>query len=147
MIDNLIILIFLAATLQSDNGRRVAAFMFAVVALTHSMCMSDLDGFAYYGSAAMFDLALITILSKMNPITDIVIKLQRISLVSIGVNMLGWVMWYLYLSPVIYNVSFIFIYLWVTAVLLQRIKTSDDMEDSSVGGLCPGIRFNTAASL
>lgn len=125
MIDNLICILTLVAVLQPDKERRTVAGVFCCATLLHHVYMSELDGFLYYGSAAVFDLAIISILSKMHTISNIVLKLQRICVVSILVNLIGWGCWYHYLPPDIYNLAFLFIYLWVIAALLQGTRRFD----------------------
>lgn len=137
----LIYILTLAAVFQPDKERRAVAGVFCCATLCHELFLSDIDGFLYYGSAALFDLAIISILSKMHIISGIALKLQRICVVSIIVNFFGWACWYNYFSPVVYNLSFILIYLWVLALLLQR-NTHFDLGKTSMGGMCSGFRGN-----
>ncbi len=145
MISILIYILTLVAVFQSDKERRTVAGVFCCFVLLHDIYLSQLDGFLYYGSAALFDLAIISILSKMHIIHNMVLKLQRICIVSIIVNIVGWMCWYQYLSPIMYDSSFLFIYLWTLAVLLQKDKHLD-LGNAPVDSLCIGICGNIVTS-
>lgn len=123
MITMLILLIFVAVLLQPNATRFYAAFLFAGATITHDLALSHLDGFAYYASAALFDLGIIALTSGISPIPRMVISLQRICLASILLNFAGWLMWLLYFSPVLYDTMFTLIYSWALIIMLVRNNT------------------------
>lgn len=134
MIRLLVISILIAAIFQKDKKRTISAFIFSCVTLLHEIFMKDLDGFLYYGSAALFDLAIIIIFSKMESLSYMVIRLQKVCIVSMFVNIIGWMMWYMYYPPDIYNISFMFLYLWTIAILLEQERLFD-VGINTMGGL------------
>lgn len=145
MISILIYILALVAVLQPDKERRTVAGVFCCFVLLHDIYMSQLDGFLYYGSAALFDLAIISVLSKIHITHDLVLKLQRLCIVSIIINIVGWICWYHYLPPGVYNSSFLFIYLYVLVILIQKDKRLD-LGNTSMDGMCIGICSNITSS-
>lgn len=126
-------ILLIITLVQPNAARRVVAGIFCCITLSHDIYLSHLDGFLYYGSAAFFDLVIILLLAALYAPCDMILKLQKVCLVSILVNLIGWVCWYLYLPPVVYNVAFLLIYLHVLVIL------SHDLGDTTVGSRYSGI--------
>lgn len=106
--------------MQATAPRFFAAFVFVGVTLLHEVFLADADGLLYYGSAALFDLAIVILLSGVHPLPKMVLALQQICIVSIFVNLFGWVLWVLYLPPTAYNTSFVLLYFWALLALINR---------------------------
>lgn len=121
----LIYAIAFVALLQPNAPRLYASMVFVIFTVGHEWAFSDLDGLAYYGTAAIFDFLIILITWAIRPIPKLVINIHKICILSIIANAFGWVMWVLYLPPTAYNVAYTFIY---AAALLAMIKKdgSDD---------------------
>lgn len=115
MITLLLITLVLIALLTKKEYR-AAPLIFATVALMHDLYLSSLDGLYYYGSAALFDLVVIILLTQLRPVF-IVCDIQLISLMSMFLNLIGWTMWMCYLSPALYNWAFIGLYLCACFVI------------------------------
>jgi hypothetical protein len=139
----LIFIIGALAILQPTPARQKAALVFAGLTLLHEIVFKNLDGLWYYGSAAFVDMAIISITANLKYTPRLIRDLHRVCLASIILNASGWIMWMLYLSPVSYNVSFIFLYAWSVIVLLRRDRqyAGDNLLDSWAD--C--FRFNNSA--
>lgn len=133
-----LIALMLAVLVQPTIPRAIAAMVFASLSVVHDIAFSDLNGLAYYGSAALFDLIVILILN-FTPLTKLSIRLQLISSVSISLNFIGWIMWTLYLPPDAYNAAFIVLYL-VSALALIIGSGGDDMGDHALDRRWFGFR-------
>lgn len=108
-------------TLTQPNAPRLfAALVFVGVTLSHEVFLSNYDGLSYYGGAALFDLAIIIATSGIRPLPQMVLSLHKICLVSILANFMGWVIWFLYFPPIIYDISFVVIYTWALITLIKR---------------------------
>lgn len=125
----LILLIFIMAAFQPTDERKFTAFVFSVVAGIHAVMALNLDGIAYYGSAALFDYAVILMIGKLANTSKAIDDIQNICIVSIALNGIGWVMWMAYLDPVAYNAAFISLYAWTIIVLMKRERPHDGRGD------------------
>ena len=101
------------------------AFIFVGVTVCHELLFADLDGLAYYGSAALFDLAIIIITSAIRPVPRLVVRLHRICIVSILLNLVGWTLWTLYYPPILYDAAFFLVYAWAIITLTGRDGPND----------------------
>lgn len=133
----------MAVFVQQNAPRLYAAFVFVGVTLLHDVAFSHLDGIAYYGSAALLDLAIMILLSGVHPLRKTVIRLQVICLISIIANMLGWLIWFVYLPPTAYNFTFFCLYLWALVELLK--KDRDNVGGFTVDSWRACIRFDRSA--
>lgn len=113
--------------LRQDERRFTAALIFAASLLIHDVFLSELGGLLYYGSAAFFDLLVITWLANLKQTSRLTVSILRISLVSIVLNFTGWLMWISYLKPSLYNLSYIILY---TCAIIALIK-KEGLEDGS----------------
>lgn len=120
----LLITMCIVALIQPNMSRLFGAVIFAGLTMVHDIFLSDLDGLAYYGSAALTDSAIIMLTSGIFPIPVMVVRLHYICLISILVNAIGWVMWMAYLSPIVYNMTFMLIYFCVIITMIRK-DTSD----------------------
>ena len=143
MITLLLIVICLAVLTQPNANRLFAALVFAGLTLAHDLYLSDLDGLAYYGSAALMDLAIIILTSGIYPVPAMVVRLHQICLFSIIANCAGWVMWQAYLPPTVYDAMFVFIYIWAVIAMIK--KDSGDVGGYSMDSWRANFRFNRAA--
>ena len=100
--------------------------MFACVVFSGLLIFNDLllaskEGLFYYGGSALFDLATIVIISRNA--SRMALSLQKICIASIGLNFFGWIMWMLYMPPVMYDSLFIALYVCALFTLIKRNKT------------------------
>lgn len=120
IVDYLVLALMVLAVLRPTYAGQRVAVVFAGAALFHCIIGEGLDGSAYYLSAAVLDSAVITITANFKGVSQITRDIHRICLVSIVLNAAGWVTYMLYIPPVGYNLSFIFLYLWAIIVLMKR---------------------------
>ena len=146
MILSILLMMIAASCLVQPNAPRLfAAMVFAGLTLTHEFSLSHLEGLEYYGSAALVDLGIMIAISGISPTPTMVINLQRVCIVSIITNFLGWVMWLTYLPPIAYNYAYVFIYMVAVAVLLK--KDQGDVGGFAVDSWVSCFRFNIFASV
>ena len=117
----IITIAFLA--LRQDGRRFPAALIFAASLLIHDVFLSELDGLLYYGSAALFDLMVITWLANLKGTSELTVNLLRISLASVVLNFTGWLMWVSYLEPSLYNISYVLLYSCAIIALIKEEGT------------------------
>lgn len=140
IITGLLIAIVVLAFFQPNAPRFFAALIFVGITLSHELFLSNLDGLQYYGSAALFDLAIIILTSGINPVPKMVINLHRICIVSIIANLVGWVLWFLYVPPLFYDASFVLIYVWTLITLIHRNRS--DVGGYTLDSWATCLRFN-----
>ena len=127
ILTGLLWVVVITAIFQPNAPRLVASVSFVSITRAHEFFLSETTGIGYYGSAALFDLATMAVLRGINPVPKMVLSLQKICIVSIGLNLAGWILWMCYLPPTAYNLAFIGIMLWAIVVLTIR-------DESDVGG-------------
>lgn len=106
--------------MQGTAPRTMVAVVFVSLTLAHEIFLSVYDGLLYYGSAALFDAAIIITISGIRPLPKLVLDLHRVCVVSILTNFLGWCAWYFYMPPGAYNTAFLFLYTWAFMVLITK---------------------------
>lgn len=112
----LVILIALGPLWQPNWERFFPAFIFAVFTAGHEVLCVNLDGLAYYGSAAAFDAMTVFILAAVGRST-FALCLQFIATASLALNATGWALWVSYAPPDLYNGAFVVLY-GVTVMIL-----------------------------
>lgn len=128
------------AFIQPNAPRLFAAALFVSITLTHELFLSDLDGLMYYGSAALFDLAIIVLTSGINPVPRMVLSLHRVCIASIIINLVGWALWFFYFPPLFYDLSFVALYAWALWVFIRRDRA--DVGGYSLASWASCFRFD-----
>lgn len=100
----------------------IAAIMFTVVTVGFSMLWDGLDGMLYYPAAALADFTVIILLSFFT-VTPIIIRLFWLSILSVLFNAGGWLLWWAYMPPTVYNWCFGLLYTVAIIVILLRNDT------------------------
>jgi hypothetical protein len=118
MITALLAALVVAFLFQPNRVRLYVAGCFVGLAWVHELFLSDLDGLAYYGSAALFDLGVIMATAYIKPVPQIVPRIHIVCFASILCNSIGWVLWWFYVSPVFYNAAFMAVYLAAVVAIL-----------------------------
>ena len=124
IVTGLIIAMGVCAIFQPTQARREAALIFTCVTMLHELLFYDRVGLFYYGTAALFDIAIIVGTANLAVMPRLVKDIHRVSLTSIVLNFSGWIMWQLYLSPAAYNLAFILLYAWVIVLLIKGERKS-----------------------
>jgi hypothetical protein len=125
IINYLILALCVAALTQPAAARLKVASVFSSATILHCVIGEYVDGSAYYLSAAVLDSAVITITANFKETSQITWGIHRICLASIVLNAAGWVTYMRYDPPGVYNLSFIFLYLWAIMVLMKRDRHYD----------------------
>lgn len=141
----LIYAIAIVAFIQPNAPRLFAAVIFIGVMLLHELFLSGYTGLMYYGSAALFDLAIIIIISGINPVPKMVLRLHNVCIVSIFANLAGWILWFFYYPPLIYDAAFVAIYLWALITLIKRDGLHGMVGGYTVDSWATCFRFNRRA--
>jgi hypothetical protein len=127
IISALMTLIAASCLVQPNAPRLFAALVFGGMTVAHDLAFAGCSGIEYYGSAALADLAIMIFISGISPTPRMVINLQWVCIASIVTNIMGWVMWLTYLSPVAYNYAYVLLYIIAFVVLTKK-------DNSDVGG-------------
>ncbi len=99
---------------------RLDAFTFVFVSVMHLVVSERFSDPYYYLSAALFDLFVISFFASMDMVTAKTLQLQTLSVISLIVNFIGWIMWTMYIDPMIYNATFSALYLTALIIILQK---------------------------
>ena len=113
----------MASAMQPNRPRFFAGLVFSGAAVFSDHLLSSTGGYIYYIASSVFALAIIILISFIRPITKLAVSLQKICLASILLNFLGWVMWMLYMPPVMYNSLFVALYICALLTLTTRNKS------------------------
>jgi hypothetical protein len=124
---------FASLLLISIICRNIPVLFFVCICILHDVIFGAYEGFAYYGTAAMFDYLVLLVMRRS-------FGVQLICLVSIIFNMFGYMDWFLYLPPTLYDYSLLFLYM-ITAVVCAQ-GGGDGFGD---GGGGTGFRANDSA--
>jgi len=120
IVDLLTIALLFAAIIQPTRKRRMVAMVYAFANFAHGQFLSNLEGISYFGSAALVDLAIISITASLPYVPRLTIEIHKICLASISINAIGWVIWGLYLPVSGYNAAMVVLYAWAFIVLLKQ---------------------------
>jgi hypothetical protein len=128
LLELLFVVMCVLCVVQPTSQRIFAASAFVFTTILHDVLFYDLDGFLYYGSAACGGLLAAILMTGINPIPKIILKLQIICIISSALNFFGYVIWFFYFPPLFYNLAFICLYLYTVFILVSR-------DESDVGGV------------
>jgi len=108
---------------QAKHANFITTAPFVVASITGWVFVSEVPeehySWYYAGSALMYLIAM-RYISLIRPLTEMVVKLQYICFAGIGLNVLGALMWWSYLSADVYNASFILLYLFALCIVAGR---------------------------
>lgn len=113
--------IFLIAALLIRPHR--ASFTFVFAATIFNMVLGDTDGYWYFPLAAFCDFIVTGLLFHFR-IDRKVLDMMAVSVASLSLNLLGWVMWYLYEPPDVYVFLFSLLYAMTTVLILRKDGTN-----------------------
>lgn len=115
-----------ALLLQPSQSRVYTGVVFAGAILLHELFFSESAGLTYHGSAALFYVGIIMLTAAAAPVTRLVLDIHKICLASIMINAGGWLLWFFYFPPEIYNIAYLGLHCWAMYALMQRTKRKDD---------------------
>ena len=110
----------LLAIFQKSNSRFFPAVILSVTEIVHYTLYDSADGLLYYGSDALLDLLAIMIIAKFAIPTVLARQLLYICSASIIFNYIGFALWITYMSPTLYNWSFVVLNLFTIICLIKR---------------------------
>lgn len=125
MITLLMIALIPCVMVQRSSGDTYCAAILVGIILVHDVLSINVSDSVYYLSAAISDLAVIILISKIKAVSDLIVRVQMLSVASIVANFIGWIAWCSYLPPDLYNAAFVAIYLCAIIILLDRSIISD----------------------
>lgn len=130
---------------QPNAPRFYASCIVSLIPAIHEMYFKELDGFLYYFSVALFDFLIVIILSGINPLPKMVLRLQLISLAFIVVQFTGFALWFFYFPHVYYNVMSTILFSLALLTLISRDK--EHVGSFAVDSWRSCFRFNLSALL
>lgn len=99
-----------------------ASFIFVACATLFNILFGNLDGSIYFFAAALCDFVVTGLLFNLR-ISRKVLDVMLVSIVSLGLNLVGWILWYLYQPPDIYTGLFGILYTTAIVVILKKDGT------------------------
>lgn len=116
----LLVIICALAFFQLDFQRRTIAMIYAVLCAVHVMLCVELVGFWYYASAAVFDLAIVSLIYSYGARVRLTDDLINISVASVALNFYGWLTWFNYQPPLSYNLAMTALYFIAILSILRK---------------------------
>lgn len=123
--DVLSLVILLLAATQPSPSRVTVAFIYAAVHLAHGGLAPLIPGGWYYATAAGADLVIMAFIVHAVRIPAIAVSILRVCLAEIVVNAGGWLLWFNYHEPTLYNLAFYGLNAWLIMILMRRDPAND----------------------
>lgn len=120
------ILMIGALFFQPSQSRLFAGGVFISILILHEVIFSQSEGLTYYGSASLFYIGIMIITSPAAHVTRLVFDIHKICLAAITVNAFGWLLWFFYFQPAVYNIAYLGLHCWAIYVLMQRVRRKQD---------------------
>lgn len=112
-----IITLLVMSVMCSKTRHRYPSMIFAGVMMIHWLASGSLSGFTYTASATFADLVVIVLLSFLPTKSSLLIRLQKICLAFMVLNLYGFISWYTYQPVIIYNILCGLLYLYALIVI------------------------------
>lgn len=125
---------------QQNAQRLYASAVFCFIGYAHEYFMYDFDGIFYYGSASVFAVVAAMMLGLISHPCKMIVRLQFILLGFEIVNFIGWLMWYAYLSSLMYNA--LCAVLFALALITLILRDKQDVGGFSMDSWISCFRFN-----
>lgn len=104
-----------------------ACFVLVCVASIFDFTCGDLDGSLYFPLAALCDFTVTGLLFNLR-IDRKVYEMMLMSVISLILNLSGWLLWYTYQSPDMYVTLFDVFYIFTIMLILRK-------DDTNAGGI------------
>lgn len=101
--DALMAVFTLTAFFQINKQRSIYILLCGIMFLIHDYLSSELSDQMYYFSACVVDATAVIMAMCLSPVTKAVRCMQKICMSFCIANMYGFIIWYLYLPPLSYN--------------------------------------------
>lgn len=119
LITCLIYAVALVGVLQPSAPRLFVGALFGLGILSHEVLLSDLEGLAYHGSAALLALLVVVVTGGIDPVPRMVIQVHKACMAFILVNAAGWWVWWLYWPPALYDGAVAAVLAWSLWTLIE----------------------------
>lgn len=129
--------LFIALCLVAVLTRSHAGVAFCCLYLLHMMAQSYLGDVAYYGSLILIDSAVAMSICAIKKPSRNAIYVAVCSGVFLVINCAGLVMWWLYLSPVVYDAACSAAYMLMISALIKMRPTYERKRGGNVDLACP----------
>lgn len=129
----------IVSLIEKRKTNKIAIYTYVVLNFLHFLFFSDLRGDTYYLTASFFDFTIFICLSAIRGQTAWILQLT--SIVSLFVNLFGFIIWFLYWPPTAYNWAMLALY----GVALYLITPGALHERQRAGGA--SRRYNTVDGL
>jgi len=137
--DILVFLIVFAGLVLLNNENKLAVCIFSLAVLMFDIVDNLIPKSLYYIGAAVTDLIIIVALTRFAHPTELIVKLQNISIRFIYINLFGWFSFMLYFSPNAYNLLCAALYAW-TLITIFRGRDKNVLGNNAVGRRRLGFR-------
>ena len=132
-----LLIIFVAvitAALNKSYHRAKCAAAILIPSFVHFAFMNDVNGASYYHLAMVFNMITIGLLEliKRKTPTHLLTDLQLISFGTMCVNLVGFLIWYSYLPPTVYNA------LWLVMASVEALRLFIHTKGDKVDGIDSG---------
>jgi len=110
----LILVAALVAVKYLSNTNKIAVYIFCFLAALFGLIDHYIPnelGFISYMAAALTDLLVIYLLTRLANPTDLISKIQKLCIYFIIVNFVGWIMYMAYMEPIYYTGLCLLLYL------------------------------------
>lgn len=134
----------LAVLFQPTTDRFITALLYWFAVVGYSVIGEHIDGAWYYLVGAGLDVVLIAVLGAIRTVSRLSIGLMIASCISIFLNAVGSVMWFLYMPPTVYNDSYYLLY--GVAIILMTIKDPADVGHHQRDSVWSRIRCHAVQS-
>lgn len=116
----LFILLLIVVVLQPTRARVYTAAVFGQVAFFHDALTHHMEGGGYYIWAAAADVLVMILLIPVSSRCIVAYRITHLAFMSILLNVLGWLLWYNFYEPTVYDASFIVLYVCALITLIKR---------------------------
>lgn len=120
----LVTVALIVSACKSGNHRVLVCLSILIPSATHYVIFNDSVDFAYYGTAAVSSLIVITILNYL-PRSPLSTDIQVVNLMFIFANFIGWGMYHAYIEPFWYNALILIIFVIEFARLMIHTKKDE----------------------
>jgi hypothetical protein len=104
--------------MQRNSRDKRACLCFSIPAISVYIIGDYIPGFIYFHVCAVIDLLSILIILKIKSCLSVI--LSKSLFISIVLNLLGFIMWYCYISPIYYISLFAIYYFFMCLLLVLR---------------------------
>ena len=125
---------------QPNAPRFYSALIISIMYQIHAVFFWDADAFLYYGSAGLVELGAVFILAFVSNPPKMTIDLLKINLAFVFVNLFGYLLWFFYYPPLIYNVLCAVLYTLTLITFILRGR--EDVGNFAMHSWRSCFRFN-----